>query len=73
MRRRRSGESEGIRVFVYTFSVVHRHMVRASLNYVNWKERKLVAADLKMICRAVNEREAAEELAEFSARWGSKY
>ena len=22
------------------------HMVRASLNYVNWKERKLVAADL---------------------------
>ena len=49
------------------------HMVRASLNYVNWKERKLVAADLKTIYRAVNERQAAEELDEFQAKWGSKY
>jgi len=49
------------------------HMVRASLNYVNWKERKLVAADLKTIYRAVNERQAAKELDEFNARWGSKY
>jgi hypothetical protein len=42
-------------------------MVRASLNYVNWKERKLVAADLKTIYRAVNERQAAKELDEFQA------
>jgi transposase-like protein len=49
------------------------HMVRTSLNYVNWKERKLVAADWKTIYRAVNERQAAKELDEFNARWGSKY
>jgi hypothetical protein len=28
------------------------HLVRASLNYVNWKQRKLVAQDLKAIYRA---------------------
>ncbi len=49
------------------------HMVRASLNYVNWKERKLVAADLKAIYRAANERQASKELDEFIAQWGGKY
>jgi putative transposase len=49
------------------------HMVRASLNYVNWKERKLVAADLKAIYRAATERQAAGELEEFTAKWGGKY
>jgi len=46
------------------------HMVRASLNYVNWKERKLVAADLKAVYRAASERQAARELDEFAAKWG---
>ena len=49
------------------------HMVRASLNYVNWKERKLVAGDLKSIYRATSERQAAKELDEFLAKWGGKY
>jgi len=49
------------------------HMVRASLNYVNWKERKLVAADLKAIYRAATDRQAAKELDEFNAKWGSRY
>jgi putative transposase len=49
------------------------HMVRASLNYVNWKERKQVAADLKAIYRASTERQAEQELNEFIARWGHKY
>jgi putative transposase len=49
------------------------HMVRASLKYVNWKERKLVAADLKMIYRAVNEGQATEELEQFTTKWGGKY
>src|SRR3954453_818427 len=44
------------------------HMVRASLNYVNWKERKLVAADLKMVYRAANERQAGKELEEFNRK-----
>lgn len=49
------------------------HMVRASLNYGNWKERKLVAADLKAIYRAASERQAATELEDFISKWGGKY
>jgi len=49
------------------------HLVRASLNYVNWKERKLVAADLKAIYRASTESQAEQELREFTAKWGDKY
>jgi putative transposase len=49
------------------------HMVRASLNYVSWKERKFVAADLKAIYRAVTERQAAQELDEFIGKWGGRY
>jgi len=49
------------------------HMVRASLNYVNWKERKFVAADLKAVYRAATERQAAKELEEFIGKWGGKY
>src|SRR3984957_386146 len=49
------------------------HLVRASLNYVNWKERKPVAADLKAIYRAATEQQAEQELTEFIAKWGHKY
>jgi putative transposase len=49
------------------------HLVRASLNYVSWKERKAVAADLKAIYRAPTEAQAGLELNEFTARWGHKY
>ena len=49
------------------------HLVRASLNYVNWKERKRVAADLKAIYRATTAIQAELELTEFMARWGNKY
>ncbi len=49
------------------------HAVRASLNYVNWKERKEVAADLKMIYRAATEPQARLELEAFASKWGSKY
>src|SRR6476646_7236164 len=49
------------------------YLVRASLNYVNWKERKQVAADLKLIYRAATEAQAEQELKEFTAKWGSKY
>jgi len=49
------------------------HLVRASLNYVNWKERKQVAADLKLIYRAATEAQAEQELKEFTGKWGSKY
>ena len=49
------------------------HLVRASLNYVNWKERKQVAADLKEIYRAATATQAEMELHSFQAKWGSKY
>lgn len=49
------------------------HMVRASLAYVNWKERKLVAGDLKQIYRAATLEQAEAALAEFAARWDGKY
>jgi putative transposase len=49
------------------------HLVRASLNYVPWRERRQVAADLKTIYRASTEQQAEQELNEFVARWGHKY
>lgn len=49
------------------------HMIRASLNYVNWKERRAVAADLKPVYRAATATQAEVELGAFSAKWGSKY
>ena len=48
-------------------------MARASLHYVNWKERKRVAADLKAIYRAATEQQARQELDEFVAKWGDRY
>ena len=49
------------------------HLVRASLNYVNWKERKQVATDLKAIYQAVNAEQAEQRLARFAAQWESRY
>lgn len=48
------------------------HMVRASLNYVGWKERRQVAADLKAIYRAATEQQAEQELTDFIAKWGTE-
>ena len=45
------------------------HLIRASLNYVSWKERKTVAADLKPIYRAPTVAAAEVALAEFRERW----
>jgi transposase-like protein len=49
------------------------HMIRNSLNYVGWKERKVVAKDLKAVYRAANADEAALRLDEFEAKWGAHY
>ncbi len=49
------------------------HMVRASLNYVSWKQRKPVAQDLKSIYRAATVEEAERQLAEFAAQWDRRY
>ena len=49
------------------------HMIRGSLNYVGWKERKAVAKDLKYIYRAANDSEALKQLDEFEDKWGGKF
>lgn len=48
-------------------------MVRHSLNYVGWRERKAVAAGLKKIYRAATETEAEEAYRDFEVKWDSKY
>jgi putative transposase len=49
------------------------HMVRNSLKYVSWKDRKAMAADLKSIYRAATETEAATNLDAVAAKWDHKY
>lgn len=49
------------------------HAVRASLNYVTWKDRKRVAADLKSIYRAATVEQARQALSECQGTWGGKY
>ncbi len=49
------------------------HMVRNSLNYVPWKDRKLVAADLREIYTASSDKAAESALANFKAKWSDKY
>ena len=49
------------------------HMVRNSLDYCSYKDRKAVAADLKTIYRAETETMAQARLAEFAEKWGTKY
>jgi putative transposase len=49
------------------------HMVRHSLSYVSWKERKSVAADLKAIYRAATVAEAEQALTTFEEKWDRKY
>ncbi len=49
------------------------HMVRHSLNYVSWKRRKEVAADLRHIYQAATADEAELRLGEFEDRWNTEY
>ena len=49
------------------------HMVRHSLNYVSWKKRPEVAADLKRIYTAATTDEAEQRLGEFEAKWEAEY
>ena len=49
------------------------HMVRNSLRYVPWKQRKAVAADLKTIYRAATVEEAEMNLDLFSETWDQSY
>jgi putative transposase len=49
------------------------HLVRYSLNFVSWKLRKEVAADLRTIYQAATAAEAEQRLVEFEAKRGADY
>ena len=49
------------------------HQIRNSLKFVNWKERKEVASDLKRIYTSPTEEQAVLELEKFSSKWDKKY
>jgi len=49
------------------------HLVRHSLNFVGWKERKEVARDLKTIYASATDVEAEQKLAEFSVKWDARF
>ncbi|HHL2048995.1 IS256 family transposase [Klebsiella pneumoniae] len=49
------------------------HMVRHSLNYVSWKRRAEVAADLKRIYQSSTAEEAELRLGEFEDKWDEDY
>ena len=50
------------------------HLIRNSLAYASWKDRKLVAASLRPVYTAASETAAAGALAAFEGGpWGAKY
>jgi putative transposase len=71
-----SGFPEAIAA-VFPQTQVHQctvHLVRRSLTYVTWKDRKAVAAALRPIYRAPTLAAAEETLADFrQGPWGEKY
>ena len=49
------------------------HLTRHSLNFCGWKDRKAVAADLRMIYSAATADLAADALDAFEEKWGEKF
>lgn len=49
------------------------HLVQNSLSYVSYKDRKAVAADLKLIYTASTQTEAEQRLVEFAEKWDKQY
>lgn len=49
------------------------HLVRHSLNFCSWKDRKAVAADLRRIYGAATADMAVAELDAFEEKWAGKY
>ena len=49
------------------------HQIRNSLAYVSYKNRKELAADLKLVYSAITEDEALTALSHFDAKWGKQY
>jgi putative transposase len=56
-----------------TFQTCIVHMVRHSLNYVPYQEKKVVAEDLKKIYQSPTRESALSALDDFELTWGDKY
>jgi len=48
-------------------------LIRNSLAFVSWKDRKLIMPDLKAIYRAPTAEAALAELDAFEAKWDKRY
>ena len=49
------------------------HLIRNSLAFVSWKDRKIIMPDLKAIYRAETAEAALAQLDAFEAEWGKRY
>lgn len=49
------------------------HLIRNSLKYVSWKDRKILASDLRSVYSAKTAQEAEIRLDEFTQKWNHKY
>ena len=49
------------------------HMIRNSLRYVSWKDKKQLAKALRQVYSSATEEEARVELEKFKEIWGAKY
>ena len=49
------------------------HLVRHSLQFVGWKERKQVAADLRLVYAAATAAAAEQQLEQFRLKWDAKF
>jgi putative transposase len=49
------------------------HLIRSSLAFGSWKDRKLIMPDLKAIYRAETAEAALVQLDTFEAEWGKQY
>ena len=68
------GEALGAVFPATTLQTCIVHLIRNSLDYASWKDRKLLAAALKPVYTAPSAEAAAEALDEFErSDWGQKY
>lgn len=49
------------------------HLIRHSMNFCSWKDRKAAAADLRPIYEAPTAEEAASRLDDFEEKWAGRY
>ena len=49
------------------------HQIRNSMNYVSYKDRRAIMADIKKIYKASNEQMALDAFNEFKSKWSAKY